>query len=68
MDLPNLPQDLPAWVYAVISFIVVIGIVAVARFTGNHKKKSTIFKNISQNGQNNNQQTGNNTYNKKEDD
>lgn len=66
MDLPMLPQDLSAWAYVAISLIVVIGLVAIAYFTGNHKKKSTTFKNISQSGNNNKQRIGNNTDNKKE--
>ena len=66
MDLPMLPQDLPAWVYVAIFFIVVIGIVALAYLTGNHKKSSTTFKNIKQEGENNKQRIGNNIDNEKE--
>ncbi|OLF35914.1 hypothetical protein BTV98_12190 [Psychrobacter sp. Cmf 22.2] len=64
MDLSSLPQNLPAWVY--VCFI--LGIIAIAYLTGNHKKKSKSFKNISQSGSNNKQQIGDRVNKKKEDD
>lgn len=66
MDLPMLPQDLSGGAYVAIFFIVVIGIVALAYLTGNHKKSSTTFKNIKQKGENNEQRIGNSTDNEKE--
>lgn len=67
MDLPALPQDLPAWAFVTVSIVVVIGIVLVAYLTGNHKNNSKVFKDISQKGSNNKQQIGSYLDEKEED-
>lgn len=67
MNLPNLPPGLATWGVVVIFVIIVIGLVLIAYFTGNHKKRSKIIKNISQSGNNNNQHFGDYIGKKEED-
>lgn len=67
MSLPELPPGLPAWAIVFIFIVIVLGLIALAYFTGNHKKKSVTYKNISQNGNNNNQNFGSSTDKIKED-
>lgn len=67
MNLPDLPPDLATWAVVVIFFIVAIGAILITYFTGNHKKRSKTFKNISQSGSNNNQHFGDYIGKKEED-
>ena len=53
-----MPPNLPTWAYVSIFIVAIIAFVLIARFTGNHKKSSKTYKNISQSGSNNNQQIG----------
>lgn len=68
MTFPILPPNLPTWAYVCIFIATIIACVLIARFTGNHKKTSKTYKNISQSGSNNNQQIGEHVEKVKEND
>ena len=67
MNLPELPQDLPTWAVICVFLIIALGLVVIAYLTGNHRKKSKVFKNINQSGSNNNQHFGDYVGKKEED-
>lgn len=67
MSFPELPPGLPAWAIVFLFIVIVLGMIALAYFTGNHKRKAKNYKNISQSGNNNNQHFGNYINERKDD-
>ncbi|WP_139853267.1 hypothetical protein [Acinetobacter pullicarnis] len=61
-----IPANLPAWVYVLIIIVIVIGLIGIAKITGNSQKKVNKYSNISQSGIGNIQQIGEKIENKEE--
>ncbi|RSN87038.1 hypothetical protein [Acinetobacter nosocomialis] len=64
--ISKLPTNLPAWAYVIIILGLAIVIWLIAKATGNSKKETNTFSNISQSGTNNVQQITNKLNNKED--
>ncbi|HFE9906544.1 TPA: hypothetical protein ACGA4X_001520 [Acinetobacter baumannii] len=64
--ISKLPTNLPAWAYVIIILGLAIVIWLIARATGNSKKETNTFSNISQSGKGNVQQIGHKSNNKED--